>query len=252
MKKGLLSFSAFLFALVAVPQAQAWVGGPFDSGDYNILHEREGVYQATMTYKNGSGFCQFSQDNALGAQSTAAGSPGLSVFSLENRSLLYYKGITYAGVATGVVDFESRKVHGFTNGSTTVQTTITGGTGGGSASDYVVVNGNEPDPGFGFSNSQFTAKITRMAPLLRFQGKGEASFFIDPQVEDLRDVVTTAIGTIDFDAFVDPLTDSFNTAALADIIHAAIDLYKEIDDASSPANNIEFVKTKVFGSRRYF
>lgn len=68
MKKGFLTLSAIVAAFVAAPSAQAWVGGPFDSGDYNILHERGGVYQAVFSFRNGSGFSQFTQDNALGAQ----------------------------------------------------------------------------------------------------------------------------------------------------------------------------------------
>jgi hypothetical protein len=249
MKKGFLSFTAFLFTLAAVPQAQAWVGGPFDSGDYNILHEREGVYQATMTYKNGSGFCQFAQDNALGAQTTGTGT-SLSVFSLENRSLLYYKGLTFAGIATGVVDFEARKVHGFTNGSTTVQTNAT--SGGGSSSDFVIVNGGfVGDPGFGYSNSTFTAKISSTAPLLRFSGKGEASFVMDQDMASVQDAVTDTI----FPAYWADVvaTNPVITPEIASAgVGVLLDLLAQVNSIEAVEQRMERVKTKVFGSRRYF
>lgn len=245
MKKGFLSFSAFLFALVAVPQAQAWVGGPFDSGDYNILHEREGVYQATMTYKNGSGFCQFAQDNALGAQSTG-GTPSLSVFSLENRSLLYYKGLTYAGTCTGVVDFEARKVFATTNGTTFLATSVTGG--GGSATNDPIVNNGLAD---GYANSTFTAKITSTNPLLRFSGKGEASFVMDQDLTTAEGIVT---GTLFADYWDDVLANNpvITPAVAAEGLSTLLDLLAQLRSFDELENRIERVKTKVFGSRRYF
>lgn len=245
MKKAFLSLSAFVFALVAAPQAQAWVGGPFDSGDYNILHEREGVYQATMTYKNGSGFCQFSQDNALGAQNVG-GTPTLSVFSLENRSLLYYKGITYAGTCTGVVDFEARRVFATTNGSTFLSTSVTGG--GGSATNDPIVNNGSTD---GFANSTFTAKITATAPLLRFSGKGEASFVMDQDLTTAEGIVTNTI----FQQYWQDLVAT-NPVITPDIAAGAVstllDLLAQLRSFDELENRMERVKTKVFGSRRYF
>jgi hypothetical protein len=244
MKKSFLSFSAFLIALVAVPQAQAWVGGPFDGGDYNILHEREGVYQATVTYKNGSGFCQFAQDNALVNQNGATG--GLTVFSLENRSLLYYKGITFAGTCTGVVDIDARRVFATTNGTTNLNTST-----GSTSNDPVVINGSTGYPGFGYANSTFTAKITKTSPLLRFAGKGEAAFVMD---QDLDTVASTVTGTIFPAYFADFLAN--NPVITADLASEAtatlLNLLAQVRSFESVENGMERVKTKVFGSRRYF
>jgi hypothetical protein len=244
MKKAFLSLSAFMFALVAAPQAQAWVGGPFDSGDYNILHEREGVYQATMTYKNGSGFCQFAQDNQLVNQGGTAGN--LTVFSLENRSLLYYKGITFAGTCTGVVDMEARRVFATTNGTTNLNTST-----GGTANDPVVINGSTGYPGYGYANSTFTAKITKTAPLLRFSGKGEAAFVMD---QDLDTVAGEVVNTIWPTYFADFLAS--NPVLTADLAAEAtatlLNLLAQVRSIESIENGMDRVKTKVFGSRRYF
>lgn len=244
MKKAFLSLSAFVFALVAAPQAQAWVGGPFDSGDYNILHEREGVYQATMTYKNGSGFCQFAQDNSLVNQDATSGS--LTVFSLENRSLLYYKGITFAGTCTGVVDMEARRVFATTNGTTNLNTST-----GTTSNDPVVINGSTGYPGYGYSNSNFTAKITKTAPLLRFSGKGEASFVMDQDLDTVANAVTTTI----FPQYFADLVAN-NPVITADLAAEAtatlLNLLAQVRSFESVENGMERVKTKVFGSRRYF
>ena len=243
MKKGFLSFSAFLIALVAVPQAQAWVGGPFDGGDFNILHEREGVYQATMTYKNGSGFCQFAQDNSL-VNTSATGS--LTVFSLENRSLLYYKGLTFAGTCTGVVDIDARRVFATTNGTTNLATTT-----GSTSNDPIVINGSSAYPGFGYANTTFTAKITKTAPLLRFSGKGEAAFVMDQDLDTAAAAVTATIFPQYFADFV-----AANPVITADLAAEAtatlLNLLAQVRSFESVENGMERVKTKVFGSRRYF
>src|SRR5262245_57971577 len=113
MKKLFALFTG-LSALFATP-AFAVVGGPFDNGGYSLLFEANGVYQAVLTYKNGSGFAYFTPDNSLSPELTnSQGSNGTTQnnntqlltaqLTVANRSFLYYKGVTYLGMCTGYMD----------------------------------------------------------------------------------------------------------------------------------------------------
>jgi hypothetical protein len=115
-----ISFLLAALTLGLSTHASAWTGGPFDNGDYSILLERGGVYQCTFSFRNGSGMALFNENNSF---ETATGTTVTGMFSINNRSVFYYKGVTYFGTATGIVDVDARRVTGFTNGSSDYATT---------------------------------------------------------------------------------------------------------------------------------
>lgn len=143
MKKT-ISLLAAAFALQAAP-AFAIVGGPWDNDNFNPTNS--GTYQAAIFLRNGAGMARFS-DTATGQ------------FSAVNQSIIYYRGIVYEGSAFGFIDHNADTVIGITNGFT--QT-------GAVDSDI----GRNVD----ICNTQWTCRIREDAPVMRFSGKGEASFF---------------------------------------------------------------------------
>ncbi|CAN5891074.1 hypothetical protein BH11VER1_BH11VER1_00730 [soil metagenome] len=257
MKNRLFSIATLLVAFVATPKAQAEVGGPFDNGDFNIILEREGVYQATFSFSNGSGMAMFAQDNSFEAAtaSTVAGQ-----FALHNRSVFYYKGVTYYGTCTGIIDVSAKRVTGFTNGNSdygaaSVSVDAQAGVSGSRASI-----GSNGQAGF-IANSQFNAKITSTAPILRFKGKGEISFMGVPQIDELR-AMALAINTgnlnpalypFNTDTNLDGTLDTFvfTPAISAQIIQNAADLLAQVDSVGTLESHQERQKMKVYGSRRY-
>lgn len=261
MKNRLFSIATLLVAFVATPKAQADVGGPFDNGDFSVLLERDGVYQATFSFSNGSGMAMFAQDNSFEAATatTVAGQ-----FALHNRSVFYYKGVTYYGTCTGIIDASAKRVTGFTNGNsdygaTSVSVDPQAGTSGSRA--QISSNGQA---GF-IANSQFAAKITSTAPILRFKGKGEVTFMGVPQMNELRGIaasinatnVAGAVGNPNFppnaDTDGDGVLDAtiFTPALAALIVQNAANLLGQVDSPSTLETFQETKKMKVFGSRRY-
>lgn len=198
MKNRLFSITTLLVAFAATPKIHAEVGGPFDNGEYSKSLTSSGIYQATFTFPNGSGMASFTEGNAFGASATAGGGGGgasasasSNTFKPDNRSLFYYKGVTYFGTATGVVDVQSKRVTGFTNGSSDLSSTASAGaastfTSGGVTSTAAI----GANAGIGFTaNSNFTAKITSDHPTIRFKGTGEISFMGPQQLEALHDAI---------------------------------------------------------------
>lgn len=260
MKNRLFSIATLLVAFVATPKAQAEVGGPFDNGDFSILLERDGVYQATFSFSNGSGMAMFAQDNSFEA-ATAATVAGQ--FALHNRSVFYYKGVTYYGTCTGIVDVSAKKITGFTNGNSdygasSVSVDPQAGTSGSRASI-----GSNGQAGF-IANSQFKAKITSTAPILRFSGKGEVSFMGVPQINELRAMALAINSNNSNVANYPPNVDTdldgaitaadshvFTPAESAAIIQNAANLLSQVDSVSTLESFQERQKMKVYGSRRY-
>lgn len=199
MKNRLFSITTLLVALAATPRIQAEVGGPFDNGEFNKALASSGLYQATFTFPNGSGMAAFTEDNAFGASASAGAGGGggasasasSNTFTPNNRSLFYYKGITYFGTATGVVDVQAKQITGFTNGSSDLSSTASAGassifTAGGVTSTA----GIGSNAGVGFTaNSHYTAKITSDHPTIRFKGTGEISFMGPQQLAALHDAI---------------------------------------------------------------
>ncbi|WP_038159548.1 hypothetical protein [Verrucomicrobium sp. BvORR106] len=265
-KKKLFSVLAGL-ALLSGSQAFAWVGGPFDGGDYSATLDNEGVYQASLRYKNGSGYAQWANNVDLGP-SVASGATGgggstttsnSTVGSYLNRSVLYYKGIAFFGTASGMVDMDRREVTCVTNSQSEVTLSdqastntqgsffLFGSSNTVNSSTSVVNNG-----GRGFvANTNFVAKITKTYPELRFSGTGKITL-ISPDAqpiisglaqqiaESLSDIQAGDDGTVDFGALFDFLSDPDFLAAITP---------KNIDQVQE---NAETYKMNVYGNRRFF
>lgn len=265
-KKKLFSVIAGL-ALLSGSQASAWVGGPFDNGDYSATLDNEGVYQASLRYKNGSGYVQWGNNVDLGPSLTsgATGGGGSStasnstVGSYLNRCVLYYQGIAFFGTASGMVDMDRREVTCVTNAQSEVTLSdqastntqgsffLFGSSNTVNSSTSVVNNG-----GRGFvANSNFVAKITKTSPEVRFSGKGELTLLspdAQPIVSNLAQQIAASLGDIEVGD-----GGSFDPSTLFDFLSdpdflAAI-TPKDINQVKDAA---ETVQMKVFGNRRFF
>ena len=179
-------------ALTAGVNAFAIAGGPFDNGSYSTLMERNGFYQTSFSLKNGSGYSIFTADNQVGTLiegntlTPNVGSGSLMTQSNltglvdhnANRSVLYYKGVTYLGSAMGEVDFEGRKIHGTSNLSSEVvgvqQSSQVQGLFIGQTSNTVTDSGSVVANGRSYvANVDWSADITDTAPQVRWTGEGE-------------------------------------------------------------------------------
>lgn len=249
MKKGFLSFTAFVLALVAAPQAHALVGGPFDNGDFSVLLDDNGIYQAAFRMKNGSGMAQFGTNVTLDTFDDTTTGPGTAM-SVLNRSVIYYRGVTFIGSATGIVDHERKRITGFTNGDSDVATT--GTTQQGSQSNQTKTPATTTllsNNGVGLSSSShWDARITKSHPILRFTGKGEFTV-INPTLAG------TAFNA--FEQLIGNYTPPQNTITLGnqieDLVNAIVvaDANKDllVSTINSVSENAEKVKMHVFGSR---
>lgn len=181
-------------ALTAGVNAFAIAGGPFDNGDYSILNERNGFYQETFTFQNGNGYALWTPDSLIGTSTQGATvTPNVGTGSLftpatttalsshnANRSVFYYKGVTYFGSALGSIDMEARSVQGFYNASSEFQSvsTTTQATSSsfffGQANTTTNNSSNVVSSGRSYViNASFTGEITETSPQLRYSGVGE-------------------------------------------------------------------------------
>lgn len=249
-------FSLILASLVLLlgTKASAFKGGPFDNGDYNSLLDNSGVYQVAFRFSNGSGFAQFGNNvnqelflPTAGAGTTAAPS---TTFSTLNRSIIYYKGLTYLGTCWGMVDHERRIVHGVTNGNSDIGTTqtTTGGTGTVSSSNTLIFNG------VGFpANTEFECKIHTTHPVLKFAGRGELTIVNPSFTQTAFTALSNFVAGIApaTGAAADPLDVQINAliAGLQTLQGTGTDL---IPSANNVSETSERVKMTVFGSRIFF
>lgn len=247
MKRIFLLIAALSLGLST--RASAWTGGPFDNGDYSILIERGGVYQATFSFRNGSGMALFNENNSF-EPATATTVTGM--FSINNRSVFYYKGVTYFGTATGIVDVDARRVTGFTNGSSDYYATTAANVGPASQSQAgaarpsnIGFNGN-----IGYvANSTFKAKITSTRPIMRFRGSGTVTFMGFPDLAEIHTALTSATTEI----LTNLTAGTTMTAAQASAaINQIISLAGDISNPSVPQTFQESQSMRVYGSRRFF
>jgi len=198
MKK-ILSIIA-LSGLLGSTDVLAIAGGPFDNGDAGgLLLERAGFYQCTFRFNNGTGYGVFTPDAQLsggfiGAVGGGGGGGGQQAaysagnmftnnsFDLNrnaNRSVFYYKGVTYVGGCFGMPDLEARVITGTANATSDppafiaqTATNSTGGlfAGGGNTTNQTITVINNTSY---IVNAGWEAKITRLRPTLRFKGKGQ-------------------------------------------------------------------------------
>lgn len=251
-----------LLFLISHTSALAWVGGPFDNGDYSATLDDQGVYQASIRYKNGSGYVQWANNADLGPSASSGSSSSSSttttsassVGSYLNRAVLYYKGVAFFGNATGMSDMEAREVTCVFNSqsevtldeqsSTSSQTTSSSSV---NASSSVVNNG-----GRGFvANGNFVAKITKTYPQLRFSGTGQLTL-INPDAQSIVAGLAQQIA----ESLAEISTDEDTTVVLTDVFDFLSDpdflaaiTPKTIDEVSESS---ETLKMTVTGSRRYF
>jgi hypothetical protein len=262
-------FAPTLVALIAFTQsASAIVGGPFDMGLHSAQLEN-GVYQAAMTYKNGNGFCYFSPTanivSPLGPQDTA----GIANRGeINNRAVLYYKGITYVGSAFGMADPDANYIQCSINGSselvntTTTQNNNNGfffGSSSTSSSSSSIVTSNR---GFGV-NGSWEAKFKQTAPVKRFIGKGELVFLAPTGPDAIAGLAFTGYSNL-----INAITTSVGNAGSVGLGSISPGLYEDaqlaIDSAldslgprlagaglDATLDNGDAVKIRIRGTMRY-
>ena len=256
----------FFSAVFALPlSSHAIVGGPFDGGDYGSSLDDQGIYQYAMRFQNGSGFAQFGNNVSLlpNASSSASGSStaaSLKISTNIDRSVIYYKGISYYGNCSGMADMGRKKIEAITNGSSEISVTASSssssasGTTSVSAASTLVDNG-----GLGQTcNTQFTGNIYTMKPILKFRGEGELSIVPGPtavtSVNDaIYNAVTATIASIPTTASSGNGTVSATLSALQNFIEAIDRMLSGTSRLSVPgAATPEIIHMTAYGSRRFF
>lgn len=168
MKKFSATITLLALAFQSVP-AMAWVGGPYSNNTPD--GKSGGVFQGSVTFKNGSGTFKF----ATGAE---------PFITPQASSVMMHEGVVYYGDAFGMVDFQSESITCTTNGLSSLGTVTPLDQ---TTTDPSVVNGTTPvgDPGTTFGNgfdngvcnTQFAGKIKGPSPGTTFKGKGWAYVF---------------------------------------------------------------------------
>jgi hypothetical protein len=264
-------FAISFLSVLALPlSSYALSGGPFDNGDYGGLLDDQGIYQYAMRFKNGSGFAQFGNNVSLApATSTTGGSSAsgnLKISTNLDRSLVYYKGVTYYGNCSGMADIARRKIDSITNGfsdatvSSSSSSSGTTGTTAVSATSVLVKNGlNQP------CNTQFTGVIYSVKPVLKFRGEGELTVIIAPQAssgatninDTLYNAITAIINSIPTVAASNNSTVSATVTALQNFITAIPSMLTAVNTSGltqpgSSSITYDTVHMTAYGSRRFF
>jgi hypothetical protein len=281
MKKIFLTLASL--ALLGNGNLWAWAGGPFDNGDPgSLLMERGGYYQCQFSFRNGNGYGIFTPDSLMGgnlpaasAQASAGGGTNnqqIGIFNRgtlytqntnnalsrnANRSVFYFKGVSYVGGCFGYVDVSARDIQGVANASSNesiTQQTLSQNTGGlinasqqATTQQSLVINatGN-------ILNMGWSGKITSTRPNLRFRGKGELS--VVETGRDVQQLATTAYSGL-LDAIVQSVSNSDDSPLVFTEAQAAIEsalnaLQARLDQPST--NQMELHPVRVSGNRRFF
>jgi hypothetical protein len=282
MKKIFLTIASV--ALMSNSNVWAIGGGPFDNGEVGgLLMERGGFYQCQFSFRNGNGYGIFTPDSYLGGnppnanQSLGGSSQQIGVFNRgtlytpnsgnalghnANRSVFYFKGVTYVGGCFGFVDMHSRQVQGTCNGSsneTITQQTLSQNNGGlinasqtATTQQPLVINavGN-------ILNVGWTGKVIDQRPNLRFRGKGELTVFETGR--DVKQLATTA-----YTALLDAIPQTLTNVTSVTNVNIFDDAADAIDSALGRLNDIlkdptfdsgtppESHPVRVTGNRRFF
>lgn len=271
-------------ALMSAMPAFALVGGPFDNGDYSILNERTGFYQAAFTYKNGNGYALWTPDNLLGTSTqgtqvtinvgtgslfTPASNLALTSHN-ANRSVFYYKGITYFGSAMGEIDESARSLQGYCNASSEFQATSTTTSTNnsvflfGQSNTSTANSSNVVSSGRSYVlNANYTGRITATSPELRFTGDGELTIISPNGRETIAGLAYSG-----FSGLISAINQSVSqsrsgffgvtantyTGAQQAIANALLGLSPYLD-GTGPTNSYdqsEKQKMQLTGYRRYF
>lgn len=271
-----------LAALTGALPAFALVGGPFDNGDYSVLNERSGYYQATYTFNNGNGYSLWTPDNSIGITATSGQTTvnlnsaslitpnnATSITHNANRTVLYYKGVVYIGSAFGSVDFEQRSIQGYGNAAseyTTTTGTTSGAAGFGTGTSMSPTSVIQSGRSY-VANVNWVGDITDTAPQLRFEGTGELVVLAPNGQETLAglaydgyagliDAIVASVSSLTTGAGAGGnvgLGDAYSEAQTA--IEAALQALIPHIAGSGPTNNLneaEVQRLEVEGYRRFF
>jgi len=248
-------------------QAFALVGGPFDNGSHGASLDRNATYQAVLSFPNGSGYVYFNPDQLIASENPASPTSFNQKGSLKNRSVVYYKGITYVGGAFGMADIDARYVQADINGSSDVAisaaTTSTQSNFFTFSQNTTSVSSSITSSGRSYvNNGNFEARITQTSPILRFRGKGEMAFLSPTGPDTVASAAYNGynnlilqIGgfftSLNGDVFI--TSDIFGSAAAA-IDRALAGLKTQLASGGIDVtlDNSDIVKMRVKGSRRYF
>jgi hypothetical protein len=246
------------FVLVFGTKASAAKGGPFDNGDYSSLLDNSGIYQAAFRFSNGSGFAQFGDnvDAALFVDISNTGGSTVrgSTYSVLNRSIIYYKGVSYLGTCYGMVDHEAKLVSGVTNGNSDVGTVGTtnasnnANTQSVTAATTTLLNNG----GLGFPcNTNFNCRITKTHPVLRFNGTGELTI-VNPSLSQVAYSALTALITSQQGATGNQNFGTQITQLVAGLTSAAASTTSLIPSTDQTRATSDQIRMTVFGSRKFF
>jgi hypothetical protein len=174
MKKitALLTLASFFVGQTA--PLMAWVGGPYSGNTYDGF--QGGVFQYTLSMKNGMGMARFA--SSLEAM--------VSPFA---QGVVFHEGITYYGESFGMIDTVSSTASGIINGLSAPANSITG-----APQNAGVPNTFRNSASHNYvANVAWNGKITNKRPTIRFKGKGFAYFFD----ENYEDTSTTSIDSVE-------------------------------------------------------
>jgi hypothetical protein len=247
-------------------QAFALVGGPFDNNSHSAALDRLATYQAVLSFPNGSGYVYFNPGQLIASENPALPTAFSQKGSSNNRSVVYYKGITYVGGAFGMVDIDARYVQADINGSSDVAisaaTTSTQSNFFTFSQNTTSVSSSITSSGRSYvNNGNFEGRITQTSPILRFRGKGEMAFLSPTGPDTVASVAYNGYNNLilqigGFFTSVNNVivgTDIFGDAAKA-IDNALLGLKNQLASGGIDVtlDNSDIVKMKVKGSRRYF
>ena len=165
---------AFLSVLFQSTSAMAWVGGPYSNNTHD--GKSGGVFQGTITMKNGSGMFRF----ATGSE---------PFISPNASSVVIHQGLVFYGDCFGMVDFTAKRVSGITNGSTTLGGSVTPV----GVPSFPFSNGNDAFT----CNTEWSGKISRTAPGVTFKAKGYAYVFDSNYQNNTSTTTTTEYAPVD-------------------------------------------------------
>lgn len=291
MKKIFLTIASV--ALMSNSNVWALTGGPFDNGDPGgLLMERGGFYQCQFSFKNGNGYGIFTPDSYLGGNLPNANQTGtsstqqLGVFDRgslytqntgpsalshnANRSVFYYKGVTYVGGCFGFTDIAAREIQGSCNASSNEQVTqgtlaqSGGGAFGGGAQGLATTQQSIVINTAGFVlNAGWTGKITSTRPNLRFRGKGELTV-VSPsgastlsalafeKFGGLMDAIVQSVGNSGSQVGFNPATYTAAGDAITDLLGTLENDFLAAGGADALYEDANKEPLRVTGNRRFF
>ncbi len=198
MKNKLLPLLGFFVATVS--PALAITGGPWDQlrGDQFSRENTNGLYEASITLKNGSGFLRFQSNaqrqsledpreniasliaDALSANQTGGTGGDKGGLAARSNSVIFFAGNAYFGNVFGTVSALTGGVNGAGSGQSVIVDQIEQSLADFAEDISAIVNVS----GFAETfNVAFTGEVTEEVPYIRFRAEGEANFFSRPPME---------------------------------------------------------------------